>query len=103
MGTAPRDCKRAVEPPTCCDRRGVEALAVPRAAKRNIADCARELGAAELRLTGASVADLYFSIRRIWESGGLDLIHGSDTESLHDLRHSDTMVMNTAQMSRQID
>lgn len=38
----------------------------------------------------------------VLELGGLDLIHGSDTESLHDLRRSDTMVMNTAQMSRQI-
>lgn len=71
MGTAPRDCKRAVEPPTCCDRWGVEALAVLRAAKRNIADCARELSAAEPRLTGSSVADLYSSIqgsgsREVW-------------------------------------
>ena len=103
MGTHLRGCKRAVEPPTCCDRWGVEALAVPRVAKRNIADCARELGAAKPRLTGSSVADLHSSNGRSWELGGLDLIHGSDTESLHDLRRSDTMVMNTAQMSRQID
>ena len=82
---------------------GCGGLGSAQSGQRNIADCARELGAAEPRLTGSSVADLYSSIRRIWESGGLDLIHGSDTESLHDLRHSDTMVMNTAQMSRQID
>lgn len=69
-------------------------MTLGREAKRNTADSAWEP-----RLTGSSMADPLF----ILELGGLDLIHGSDTESLHDLRHSDTMVMNTAQVSRQID
>lgn len=56
----------------------------------------RELGAAQLIPPPQSCS-------WSWEWGGLELVHGSDTESLHDLGRWDTMVMNTAQMSGRIE
>lgn len=76
---------------------------MPRVATGNIADWAQALGAGEHRLMGSSTTDLRSSTCLELGVGRSGSYHSSDTESLHDPRHSDTMVMNTAQMSRQID